>query len=285
MKTKQSIASIICGILVASSVFMFNAYAKSDDEGSIVTFAINSIDELNEVDKCLQKFEGGKIKLTSDKKAKAKVAALTTLQNEQDEKEARKRKLSAFSDKETVKPIQKTTQANRMPTMKTYNLDEAKKVYRYSETIIEKIKNNTSLDDEIFSWQIPIVNSLDENGIIHLKKSDIDEELVANSLEFPADNRELFLSNEEIIDLVGKAIDNTASIEAIYFVDMPISIMGRVVAAVTLDSGDIMFATVQDMPYYNGMEFRQVYTFDEMMDYLEVFEKKAQGWINNSHLQ
>ena len=89
------------------------------------------------------------------------------------------------------------------------------------------------------------------------------------------------MSNEEIVELVNGSIDNTANIEAIYFVDMPISIMGTVVGIVVLDSGDIMFATVQDMPYYNGMEFRQVYTFDEMMDYLEVFEKKAQGWINN----
>ena len=112
-----------------------------------------------------------------------------------------------------------------------------------------------------------------------MERSGENQELVARALTFAADNREMFLSNEETLDLVTGSIDSTVNIEKLYFIDMPISIMGTVVGTVVLDSGDIMFATVQDVPYYNGMEFKQVYSFDEMMDYLETFAKNAEGWV------
>ena len=279
MKIKQSIAATICGILVASSFFAFNAYAEGGDKNLTVKSAINDFDELNEVDKCLQEFEGRKIKLTSDKKAEAIIAALPALQNEDAKKEARKNKLPVPKDEGTTKPVQTARRVDSMPTLAKYDLDEAKKVYNYSETLIEKIQNNTSLNDEFFYWQVPIINSSNENGTVYLERSGENQELVARALTFGADNREMFLSNEETLDLVTGSIDSTVNIEKLYFIDMPISIMGTVVGTVVLDSGDIMFATVQDVPYYNGMEFKQVYSFDEMMDYLETFAKNAEGWV------
>ena len=240
----------------------------------------------------MQQMLGQKIKLTSDKRVEkvSKVSETSDYvimskaeylrdQNGEDVEG------SLFTEKELKRIVSSGKETKASRTLSEFNLDDAKKVYLYSDELMGKIQKGTALDDEAFSWQLPIVNALGENGIIYLEKSEATDELITTSIEFPVDNREMFLSNEEIVELVNGSIDNTANIEAIYFVDMPISIMGTVVGIVVLDSGDIMFATVQDMPYYNGMEFRQVYTFDEMMDYLEVFEKKAQGWINNSHLQ
>lgn len=278
--------------MISSTSLIFYAYAENESQNVNVVDKINHSENLDELDAYMQQMLGQKIKLTSDKRVEkvSKVSETSDYvimskaeylrdQNGEDVEG------SLFTEKELKRIVSSGKETKASRTLSEFNLDDAKKVYLYSDELMGKIQKGTALDDEAFSWQLPIVNALGENGIIYLEKSEATDELITTSIEFPVDNREMFLSNEEIVELVNGSIDNTANIEAIYFVDMPISIMGTVVGIVVLDSGDIMFATVQDMPYYNGMEFRQVYTFDEMMDYLEVFEKKAQGWINNSHLQ
>lgn len=278
--------------MISSTSLIFYAYAENESQNVNVVDKINHSENLDELDAYMQQMLGQKIKLTSDKRVEkvSKVSETSDYvimskaeylrdQNGEDVEG------SLLTEKELKRIVSSGKETKASRTLSEFNLDDAKKVYLYSDELMGKIQKGTALDDEAFSWQLPIVNALGENGVIYLEKSEATDELITTSIEFPVDNREMFLSNEEIVELVNGSIDNTANIEAIYFVDMPISIMGTVVGIVVLDSGDIMFATVQDMPYYNGMEFRQVYTFDEMMDYLEVFEKKAQGWINNSHLQ
>lgn len=292
MKFRRLVATIGCVCLISSTSLIFYAYAENESHHVNVVDKINHSENLDELDAYMQQMLGQKIKLTSDKRVEkvSKVSETSDYvimskaeylrdQNGEDVEG------SLFTEKELKRIVSSGKETKASRTLSEFNLDDAKKVYLYSDELMGKIQKGTALDDEVFSWQLPIVNALGENGIIYLEKSEATDELITTSIEFPVDNREMFLSNEEIVELVNGSIDNTANIEAIYFVDMPISIMGTVVGIVVLDSGDIMFATVQDMPYYNGMEFRQVYTFDEMMDYLEVFEKKAQGWINNSHLQ
>ena len=278
--------------MIASTSNICYAYAEHNSQNVNVVDKINHSENLDQLDPYMQQMLGQKIELTPDKRVEkvSKVSETSDYvimskaeylrdQNGEDVEG------SLFTEKELKRIVSSGKETKASRTLSEFNLDDAKKVYLYSDELMGKIQKGTALDDEVFSWQLPIVNALGENGIIYLEKSEATDELITTSIEFPVDNREMFLSNEEIVELVNGSIDNTANIEAIYFVDMPISIMGTVVGIVVLDSGDIMFATVQDMPYYNGMEFRQVYTFDEMMDYLEVFEKKAQGWINNSHLQ
>lgn len=292
MKFRRLVATIGCVCLISSTSLIFYAYAENESQNVNVVDKINHSENLDELDAYMQQMLGQKIKLTSDKRVEkvSKVSETSDYvimskaeylrdQNGEDVEG------SLLTEKELKRIVSSGKETKASRTLSEFNLDDAKKVYLYSDELMGKIQKGTALDDEAFSWQLPIVNALGENGIIYLEKSEATDELITTSIEFPVDNREMFLSNEEIVELVNGSIDNTANIEAIYFVDMPISIMGTVVGIVVLDSGDIMFATVQDMPYYNGMEFRQVYTFDEMMDYLEVFEKKAQGWINNSHLQ
>ncbi len=292
MKFRRLVATIGCVCLISSTSLIFYAYAENESQNVNVVDKINHSENLDELDAYMQQMLGQKIKLTSDKRVEkvSKVSETSDYvimskaeylrdQNGEDVEG------SLLTEKELKRIVSSGKETKASRTLSEFNLDDAKKVYLYSDELMGKIQKGTALDDEAFSWQLPIVNALGENGVIYLEKSEATDELITTSIEFPVDNREMFLSNEEIVELVNGSIDNTANIEAIYFVDMPISIMGTVVGIVVLDSGDIMFATVQDMPYYNGMEFRQVYTFDEMMDYLEVFEKKAQGWINNSHLQ
>lgn len=292
MKFKRLVATIGCVCLISSTSLILYAYAENESQNVNVVNKINHSENLDELDAYMQQMLGQKIKLTSDKRvekvSKPSETSNSVIMSKAEylrDQNGEDVEGSLFTERELKKIVSSDKETKASRTLSEFNLDDAKKVYLYSDELIGKIQKGTALDDEVFSWQLPIVNALGENGIIYLEKSEATDELITTSIEFPVDNREMFLSNEEIVELVNGSIDNTANIEAIYFVDMPISIMGTVVGIVVLDSGDIMFATVQDMPYYNGMEFRQVYTFDEMMDYLEVFEKKAQGWINNSHLQ
>lgn len=282
MKFKRLVATIGCVCLISSTSLILYAYAENESQNVNVVNKINHSENLDELDAYMQQMLGQKIKLTSDKRvekvSKPSETSNSVIMSKAEylrDQNGEDVEGSLFTEKELKRIVSSGKETKASRTLSEFNLDDAKKVYLYSDELMGKIQKGTALDDEAFSWQLPIVNALGENGIIYLEKSEATDELITTSIEFPVDNREMFLSNEEIVELVNGSIDNTANIEAIYFVDMPISIMGTVVGIVVLDSGDIMFATVQDVPYYNGMEFKQVYSFTEMMNYLELFAEKV----------
>jgi len=150
-----------------------------------------------------------------------------------------------------------------LSTLAEFYIDEAKKVYYYNDGLIDKIKNNDDIEREKFSWQILILNTLGENGTIYLEENQFGGELSAKAMEFPLDNRKMILSNEEIAN---DYIDDGSRIEEVYFINYPISRMVTVVATVKLDTEELLFVTIEDVKYYNGMELGQVYTFDDIVD-------------------
>lgn len=282
MKFRRLVATIGCVCLISSTSLILYAYAENESQNVNVVNKINHSENLGELDAYMQQMLGEKIRLTSDKRvekvSKPSETSNSVIMSKAEylrDQNGEDVEGSLFTERELKKIVSSDKETKASRTLSEFNLDDAKKVYLYSDELMGKIQKGTALDDEVFSWQLPIVNALGENGIICLEKSEATDELITTSIEFPVDNREMFLSNAEIVELVNGSIDNAASIDAIYFVDMPISIMGTVVGTVVLDSGDIMFATVQDVPYYNGMEFKQVYSFTEMMNYLEIFAEKV----------
>ncbi|MEA5083152.1 hypothetical protein SDC9_121070 [bioreactor metagenome] len=71
------------------------------------------------------------------------------------------------ADLESVGREKSTVAHEQEKTMSEYNIDEAKKVYFYSDILMEKINNNESLDEEDYIWQVPIVNALGDNGVAY----------------------------------------------------------------------------------------------------------------------
>ncbi len=272
MKVKKSIAIVMCCILSASSTFVFNAYAESDNKNLTILSIVNDSDELSKIEKYLEHFKGKNVKLTPDRSFRK--SSSDSRINLFEEEEARKNKMSPLMDMDSIESVFTTNQPNAVPTLSMFNVNEAKKVYIYNETLLEKIQNGDSLEDEDFLWQIPIVNTLDENGVIYLAESKMDGEIITKAIEFPSDNRKMFLSNEEMISLINDYNEENVNIKNVYFADLPISIMGTVVAVVELDTNEILFITIQDVNYYNGMGYKQVYSFDEMMQYLNSFSEK-----------
>lgn len=85
--------------------------------------------------------------------------------------------------------------------MSEYSIDEAKKVYFYSDILKKGINNNESLDKEDYIWQVPIVNVLGNNGVAYFEEIDESGYLEPSALEFPIDNRELYLNNDKILQI------------------------------------------------------------------------------------
>lgn len=78
-----------------------------------------------------------------------------------------------------------------------------------------------------------------------------------------------------MLAFVENQIDDTVKIKNIYFATFPISILGTVVVIVKLDTNDMVFATIQNVDYYEDMDFRKVYAYQEMMQYLNTFSVTA----------
>lgn len=273
--------AIGCACLALAMPPRFDAYAGNDGL-EMDAVQIDSQEELEELEAYMRHLLGQKIKLDANggmpKASESVVMSKAEYLRDRNGKGSRGARPAGKKTKETPKE-----DAAPSKTLSGFRLEDAQKVYRYSDGLMGKLREGMPLADEGFTWQIPIVNALGENGTIYLEKSKATGELITASAEFALDGRELFLRSGEIAELASGATGG-AGIRGIYFIDMPIGAMGRVVAAVALDSGGVVFATVQDVPYYNGMEFRQVYTFDELMGYLEVFEKQAEGWRHVSPL-
>lgn len=172
------------------------------------------------------------------------------------------------ADLESVGREKSTVAHEQEKTMSEYNIDEAKKVYFYSDILMEKINNNESLDEEDYIWQVPIVNALGDNGVAYFEEIDESGYLEPSALEFPIDNRELYLNNDKILQIINDYTDD--NISGIYFANIPVTVNGVVCAIVKLDTDESLFIPIQDVQYYNDMELGEVYTYDEMMDYIDM---------------
>lgn len=286
MKVWKLAAAIGCICLISNTSPLFSAYAGNEGISTAAADIIASSEDLKELDAYMRQRLGQKIRLGRNSGAASESApdasessdyVIMSKAEYMLDQNGKANRNPHSAGKKAKKTVDKKPDASKI--LSGLHLEGAKKVYLYSNELLEKMQKDAPLDGERFSWQVPIINAAGENGLAYLKKSEATGSFITTGVEFPVKSEKAFLSNDEITGLVSEATGNTASIEAIYFVDMPISIMGTVVGAAVLDSGSIIFVAVENAPYYNGMEFQQTYSFDEMTRYLEIFAKKAEGWL------
>lgn len=289
MKMNKMITIISSIVIVSSSLMAYNTYAKNDNKLAVALSTMNEDNSLSEIESCLEEFKGDKIQLNPGSSSSS-MTKLNSLEMEElnsieipeidleDEAEARKKKGLRFDKVDEAEDAKKMVTLadtpSALPTLSKYDMDEVKKVFRYNDKLMEKIKEGSSLSDEAFYWQIPIINTIGENGTVYLENSQRGNGLDIKAIEFPIDNRMMFLNNDEIIELVENTFENDDVVKNVYFLDLPISSTGTVVAAIEMESGDTVFATVQDVEYSNGMEFKKVYSYDTMLNFINDFNDK-----------
>ena len=273
MKNRGKLATIICAAFIGSASWGVNVYAETINNDGMTFYNTNQLEEINEIENFLNQYVGEKIKLGSDdideKKRSSEMAAarITYTREEENAQLIAKGRPPMRSDK-TMDTVSKTGREKTLPTLDEYNMNEAKKIFRYSEDLIEKMKNGDPLEGEHYSWMIPIINTAGEEGFLWIGESETSGELLAESVEFRINNEKPFMSNEEMLSLINAYKEDEVSVEAIYFVDLPISSSGRIAAAVVLSSEEVIFVTIENANYYRKLEFNEVYSYKEILDSL-----------------
>lgn len=290
MKNKKKIVAMACAALMIPSFWGLNVYAENQKPLLKEAVANSHADEYRELDAYLKQNVNKPVKLTSKVKS-SEVMSPEEKQKWHEENAkaaAKKRAARGVTESKNTKiglnlspaePRKNVTIGRQKPTISTYYLDETKKIYGYGKDVLKKLQAGESLENEMFTWEVPIINNLGEKGFIHLEREDETNEIVARSMEYPFDNREMLLSYGEIEGLVSKYTNNAFGIKNICFANFPFSSNGIIIGIITLDSGEMVFATVENVPHYGGMEYNKIYTLDEMTGYIQHYDKAMEEHI------
>jgi hypothetical protein len=261
MNIKKSIALFSTATLLFGGIATYYTYAE-EMKSKNTEYKINKpSDELNELDEFLSKLEGNRIKLTSENKADEMIS-----KEEEEEYKARVAKRELISYKNNLPKKEDKT-------LSRYNLDDVKKIYIYDRELFDKIEKGIPLrdDDRYISWKIPMGNAENQNGILSVGRSEKTKKLKTESISYSTKNEPIYLSNDEILDIIYNHISEEQNIENILFAEAPISIDGTLVAIVKISTGEILIIPVENRTYYYGEEIGKVYTIDEMKEFQRRF--------------
>lgn len=269
MNIKKSIALFSVVTLLFGGIATYYTYAEEMEKNT--EYKINKpSDELNELDEFLSELEGNRIKLTSENKADEMVS-----KEEEKEYQARVAKRETVSSKNNIPEKEDKT-------LSRYNIDDVKKIYIYDMELFDKIEKGIPLrdDDRYISWKIPMGNAENQSGILSVGRSEKTKKLRTESISYSTKNEPIYLSNDEILDIIYNHIGEEKNIENILFAEAPLSIEGTLVAIVKINTGEILVIPIENRTYYYGEEIGKVYTIDEMKEFERRFHE-SMGMLSN----